>query len=203
MEEIKGLAQDNYDYDILRLARKELAFLETMEQRYPKRIVESVYENMIPERQHLITPIRPTDAEAVAEFLSRTYSPLPFRANDYTHYILKDGKTRVRSKSEKILGDLFIDEEVPALYECPLELPGFGTVRPDFTLLNVRTRKVYFWEHAGLAYDPEYVRKNLPKYRAYQRAGLLVGEQVIVTAECESQTLDVEEARQLVRHYLK
>ena len=56
MEEIKGLAQDNYDYDILRLARKELAFLETMEQRYPKRIVESVYENMIPERQHLITP---------------------------------------------------------------------------------------------------------------------------------------------------
>ncbi|MFQ6929598.1 MAG: hypothetical protein ACLRR3_00115 [Eubacterium sp.] len=42
----------------------------------------------------------------------------------------------------------------------PLRLKGYGTVKPDFTVLNKRTRHEYVWEHFGMMDDSIYVKER-------------------------------------------
>lgn len=61
----------------------------------------------------------------------------------------------VRSKSEVIIANMLVSEEVPFLYEEPLYAPDGTMFLPDFT---VKFRgEVYYWEHVG--------RLDLPDYR--------------------------------------
>jgi len=71
--------------------------------------------------------------------------------------------TRVRSKSEALISNSLERWEVPQLYEMPLILKGYGKVRPDFMVLNVRTRQEYIWEHLGMLDDPVYLEKAMKK----------------------------------------
>ena len=62
-------------------------------------------------------------------------------------------------------------------------LKGRGMVYPDFTVLNVRERKVYLWEHFGLLTEADYAEENLPKLESYEENGYFPGENLIVTIE--------------------
>ena len=64
---------------------------------------------------------------------------------------------RVRSKSEWMIASMLDASGVPYRYEETVglhELYG-GAFHPDFTVLNKRTRKEYYWEHFGRMDDPE------------------------------------------------
>ena len=73
----------------------------------------------------------------------------------------------VRSKSEKILADLFYENGIPYQYEPAFRLINGKLVYPDFVLLNVRERKTFYWEHYGLASDETYSTKNIDKLCLY------------------------------------
>lgn len=63
----------------------------------------------------------------------------------------------VRSKSEVIIVNMLVAEEVPFVYEAPLYAPDGTMFLPDFT---VKFRgETYYWEHVG--------RLDLPAYRAH------------------------------------
>ena len=63
----------------------------------------------------------------------------------------------VRSKSEVIIANMLVQEEVPFVYEEPLFAPDGTMFLPDFT---VKFRgETYYWEHVG--------RLDLPDYRAH------------------------------------
>ncbi len=63
----------------------------------------------------------------------------------------------VRSKSEVIIANMLVQEEVPFVYEEPLFAPDGTMFLPDFT---VKFRgEIYYWEHVG--------RMDLPDYRAH------------------------------------
>lgn len=63
----------------------------------------------------------------------------------------------VRSKSEVIIANMLVSEEVPFVYEEPLYAPDGTMFLPDFT---VKFRgETYYWEHVG--------RLDLPDYRAH------------------------------------
>lgn len=63
----------------------------------------------------------------------------------------------VRSKSEVIIANMLVSEEVPFIYEEPLYAPDGTMFLPDFT---VKFRgETYYWEHVG--------RLDLPEYRAH------------------------------------
>lgn len=64
---------------------------------------------------------------------------------------------RYRSKSEFLIASALKDAGVPFRYECSLYLNGYGTVYPDFTVLNKRTRRVFYHEHLGMMDDINYV----------------------------------------------
>ena len=99
------------------------------------------------------------------QWCSKEYEGLPFKEDSPELYT--DRGERVRSKSEVIIANLMAKENIPYKYECPLYLNGFGTVHPDFTALNVRERKEYYWEHLGMMEDPEYSEKAVRKISAY------------------------------------
>ncbi len=61
---------------------------------------------------------------------------------------------------------------------------------PDFTILNPQTGKVVFWEHLGMVDNAEYVEKNLKKFRDYEKTGIFLGEELLVTVETQQMPLN-------------
>ena len=112
---------------------------------------------------------------------------------------------RVRSKSEKIIADKYNMMGFHYKYEKPLFLTdktNFVTVRPDFTVLNVRKRKQYYHEHLGKMDDPKYVRRNIYKLRLYEKNGIFIGDQLFLTLESSEQPLDMNHFELMIKHYL-
>lgn len=182
IDQVRKIVQRNYDVDVVAKAQKELRYLQNFLNHYPKKVFEDIYPALHPARKALISPAELTEEEFVEEWLSVTWDPLPFRPNDETEYYNKKG-VRMKSKQETIMSNYFIDRDVPQRYEYPIRLKSLGEVHPDFMLLNKRTRKEYYWEHFGLWDNPDYMRKAVRKLVAYQRTGIYLGEQLIVTFE--------------------
>lgn len=91
---------------------------------------------------------------------------------------------------------------MPQRYEFPVELKGMGEVHPDFMLLNKRTHREYYWEHFGLWDNFDYRRRTIQKLAAYQRTGIFIGEQLIVTFETAKYHPSFYDVNQLIDHYL-
>ena len=89
----------------------------------------------------------------------------------------------VRSKSEKIIADTLTKNNINYVYELPLRLKGYGTVKPDFTVLNKRTRQEYVWEHFGMMDDSIYVKNAIKKIEQYGKSGYVQGRKFIATFE--------------------
>lgn len=194
------IAQADYARKTLKRAREELSLLLGVKNRYPNERAEDVYENLHPARQDLIIPICPTDDEFVEQWRSVTWEPRPVR-DDEANYETDAGYV-VHSKSELIMANRFIAKKLPHRYEFPMYLEGYGLVRPDFIVLNVRTRKEYIWEHCGMMDNADYVNRNMKKFRAYQKNGYFVGDDIIVTTESSTQEFDVNEVDQWIQRKL-
>lgn len=63
----------------------------------------------------------------------------------------------VRSKSEVIIANILVSEDIPFIYEEPLYAPDGTMFLPDFTVKF--KGETYYWEHVG--------RMDLPGYRAH------------------------------------
>ena len=97
----------------------------------------------------------------------------------------------VRSKSELVFANMFVDLGIPFKYECPLRLSNGKVAYPDFTLLKKNTRQVYYHEHFGLLDDAEYRQNALRKLDAYRRSGVYIGKNLIITSETPECPLDI------------
>ena len=162
---------------------------------------EDYYSTLCKGRQDLIIPIRQTDEQFRDEWSSQPYVPKSFDEEDNSEFYTSRNE-RVRSKSEILIGDALARNNVPYKYECPLYLKGLGTIHPDFTTLNVIRRKVYYWEHLGRMDDEEYAKKNIRRINFYQKNGILIGDQLILTLETGATPLDVRLLDQIIKHYL-
>ena len=117
--------------------------------------------------------------------------------------ILTEKGARVRSKSEKILADLFYKRNIPYQYEKPLYLQGYGTIYPDFTFLSKRLGEEIYWEHEGMMDKPEYARTEVRKIESYQKNGIYPGERLILTFETEKSILNSNNIDELIKKHLK
>ena len=92
-----------------------------------------------------------------------TFNPLPEELLYIQNWYANEKKLAtlseyfVRSKSEVIIANMLVSEDVPFIYEEPLYAPDGTMFLPDFT---VKFRgETYYWEHVG--------RLDLPDYRAH------------------------------------
>ena len=81
------------------------------------------------------------------------------------------------------------------------ESPGCLGI-PDFTVLNKRTRVQRFHEHLGRMDDPKYINKNIYKLRLYEKNGIYVGDQLILTYESKDRPLDMNHRERLIQRYV-
>lgn len=116
--------------------------------------------------------------------------------------VFTEKNEKVRSKSEKIIADKLKLMGVPYIYELPLELDGMIYIKPDFTALNIDSRKEFIWEHFGMMDNPEYVEKAMSKLNMYARNGYKEGKNLIITMESKNQPINTRNLEETIRQNL-
>ncbi len=110
----------------------------------------------------------------------------------------------VRSKSEALIADRFYSLGIPYIYEQRFivdEMTEFY-LHPDFTVLNKRTRKEYFWEHCGMIDDSKYGNVSVDKLVIYSSKGYLQGKNLIFTYETREKPLNLDYVDRLIAEFL-
>ena len=183
------LAQKSYDQKVLRAAEKELRVLQHLEKGNSELSAEEIYTHLSPLRQQLVTPVYLPDDEYIQKWKSQKFTPKGFADNAPEHYTSRG--ERVRSKSEILIADTLTDMNIPYLYEKPLRL-GSLTIHPDFTILQVSTRRTLFLEHFGMMDDPDYANAAVSRIHLYIRSGILPGDRLIQTFETKDNPLNTK-----------
>lgn len=198
---ICGLAQKGYNKKVLQSIEQELNAINKYITSFPHTTAEEVYETITPERRLLISPILETN-----EQYAQKWSNTPFETKgigESTPPLLTEKGEPVRSKSEVIIADILHREGIPYRYECPLLLKGGKIIHPDFTTLNIQSRKILYWEHLGKMDDPIYAQNAIDRLNDYEENGISLGESLIVTWETKNTPLNPNIIRKKIRNFLK
>lgn len=113
--------------------------------------------------------------------------------------------TRVRSRAEALLYDMFVAMGFVVLYEFPLVING-KTFYPDFLLMNPRTRQLYIWEHLGMWYHetrgPSYRQEFIQKTMQYALIGFSLGHNLLTSYESPGGGIYLNPLQELCRSIL-
>lgn len=194
------LAQKDYNTRVLTSTNQELLAIKNYLSSVPKEYVEDIYTNLNPYRQELVHPILEPEHKFIQNWLAVEYQGKYF--DETTPELYTSKGERVRSKSEIIIADLLDRHSIPYRYEYPLSLSGFGKVYPDFTVLNVRLRKEFYWEHFGMMDDPFYAEKAVQKIMTYEQNGIFPGENLILTYETKQTPVKQKIVQLFIQKYL-
>ncbi len=157
-------------------------------------MLEEVYGKLPDARKKLVIPVVSNEEEFVKEW----YGKHPGSANPYpiSCAIYSERGELMRSKSEKILADLFAGRGIPYVYESRIELRKGKIIYPDFLLLNVQQRKTYVYEHFGMIDNPEYAENMIEKINLYQECGY--GNKLLLSMETSTRPLNTKSVEKML-----
>ena len=92
---------------------------------------------------------------------------------------MTSGGFRVRSKSEQHIAEQLLGYGVPFRYEQVVVI-GNSVITPDLTFEDY-WKEHFFWEHLGMMDNPEYAERNFRKLERYYDAGLVPGDNLILS----------------------
>ena len=162
---------------------------------------QMIYDELPDTVRKYVSPLRDSQKQMIEEFHDEGRHVI-HSSFEKTEAFETDKGDKVRSKSEVIIANTLYHAGIPYDYERGLELTA-GIRYPDFTILNVRTGKIYYWEHMGRIDCQDYRNKMVVKLREYQEGGIFQGEKLILTMETNEKPLSVKQVRGLVEHFLK
>lgn len=194
------LAQKDYDTKLLKVLNEQQKTIERFLNDFDPEAAEQVYNDLSEQRKALVTPEHLSDEEFIRQWLSQPYTRLGFDEGDQEFYTANG--ERVRSKSEILIADALLRNNVPYLCEYPVYNHGVIFAAPDFKCLNVRLRKVYYWEHLGKLGDPGYANRNVKKLDKYALADDFDETELILTFETDSHPLNTRVIEEKIRKYL-
>ena len=108
----------------------------------------------------------------------------------------------MRSKSEVIIADALYDSKIVYTYEKELPLGDDGINILDFTIEDVESGYTYYWEHCGMMSDENYRRRWEAKRTVYEKHGIIEGDNLIVSYDSLTGSIDSQEIRKLIKQYL-
>lgn len=202
---VKALAQKGYYMKVKPLLEKNLRALELFVQRYDETAVTSIFDTLTEERKALVEPIGLSVQEQLKRWSNEVYEPyLKYQEN--MKYETEQGEM-VRSKSEVIIANILYHyrNQILYKYERPLELLNHGEeeiVHPDFTIINIQTGKITYWEHAGRMDEPRYAVDFVKKMNLYMDNQIIPGKNLIVTYETYHTTLNVSSVKKMIEQLL-
>ena len=150
--------------------------------------LNDVYTKMAEGKKPFITQIILDDEKYIEAWQAVEYEGKDFF--DDIPEIRTDRGERVRSKSEKIIADKLYKYGIPYRYEYPIRIKGLGKFYPDFTILDVKNRKEILLEHLGMMDNEEYLAKALNKISTYEKNGIVLGRDLILTYETSREPFD-------------
>lgn len=209
---VKSLAQKQYLTKVLTIAKQQYKQVKKSQVNCDLKEIDQLYNVMLSSKQRLITPVLVSDDVYAEEWLRKCQDSMTnnklqnkfkwkYELDDDEGIITEQGEM-VRSKSEKILADKLYMMGIPYVYEMPLYIAGVGYIHPDFTLLNKRTRKVYYWEHLGMMDVEEYCDKAIKKIELYEKNGVFQGRSLIVTYETKNHAPNTKALERLIEEFL-
>lgn len=198
-ELVQKIAQKSYAKKALSSAKRELLAIEKYKSYYPKENLEEVYEKLHAERKKLVVPIEITEEEYRQNWESVTY--IGKEIEESVPKIYTEKGDLVRSKSEMIIADSLRRAGIPYRYEYPVYTKEWGYIYPDFTVLNKRSRKEWIWEHFGKMDDPLYVERNMQKINIYERNGIVLGKNLLITFESKQQPLSQQVVNRMIEEF--
>ena len=149
--------------------------------------------------QELLKQYLEPEAQELLEWKNQPYMRNPFHPENCIHK--STSGNIVRSKSELFIDMALYENRIPFRYECELTI-GASIIYPDFTIKHNTAGKLIYWEHFGMIDNPQYMENALAKIKLYAQAGILPGEQLIMTFETAEMPLSVERINQVIRDYL-
>ena len=158
LDKLKKVAQRDYEMQLKKKLVNIRGNISEFIKIYDTKELEKVYLGIADARKKLVTPIFEPHEMFVENWVKELYEPMGF--NEGTTEFVSNVGTRVRSKSELMIANMLEQKGIPYRYEYPINLKNAGSVRPDFTCLNVRTRQEYIWEHFGMMDNIAYANKN-------------------------------------------
>ena len=209
---IAQLVQKEYDQTVLAEMQRELKAVDRFLKSFCPKRLHDIFEKLLPARRKFVQPVRLPDEEFAERWLAVKYSGKGMAAD--APLLETSRGERVRSKSEVIIADTLDRLKILYRYEFPHQLKvrrnSCGqdssrrtiTFHPDFTCLNIRTRREFIWEHFGRMDDPEYIAETLGKFETYTANGIFPGEFLIFTMETQERPLNPATVEALARKYL-
>lgn len=198
-ELIRALAQKDYAKLVLHSSEEQLNAIRDFSMTLQKSQPEEIYSSLSAQRQALISPFIMTDQEFVMQWQNVVYQGKGLESGQPAYSTDKGEK--VRSKSELLIANLYTQKKIPYRYEFPLRLKGFGTVYPDFLVLNARLRKQYIHEHFGMMDDPVYSDHAVSKIGLYISNGYFPGDNLILTFETRNHPIDLKQMNRIIDKY--
>lgn len=168
---------------------------------YNDKEMDDIYDMLAEERKRLVIPVKVSVREKIRNWEKESYEPYQ-KYQENLKYETDNGEL-VRSKSEVIIANILAKHKEHLLYkyECPLEMMISGQmqiIHPDFTIMNVHTGKVTYWEHAGRMDDSRYASGFVQKMNTYMENKLFPGDDVIVTYETMNCPLNIHNVKMIV-----
>lgn len=190
----KRYIQHEYNEKVINALKWDISKLRDYIRKSQKKGVASCSTLMSRTKRPYYVPITLSDREYINKWGEENYPTKGFLQGDVlfeTSFGL-----RVRSKSEILIAEALKKRQVPFRYEFPVKIKN-RIFYPDFFCLNVRTRRVFIWEHFGLIDDADYRSGTFEKMAAYEESGYVIGKNLIVTAEearhpLNAKTIDVK-----------
>lgn len=198
----RRLAQKGYYIKVKPLIEKQLQVLEAFSQADNCKGIDSIYDMLTEERKQITVPVRVSVKEKLRMWKNESYEPYQ-KYQENLKYETDNGEM-VRSKSEVIIANALAkySEHLLYKYERPLEVSISGNsqlIHPDFTIINIHTGKIVYWEHAGRMDDEKYADDFVKKMNIYMENKLFQGDDVIVTYETVNCPLNIRNVKMLVR----
>ncbi len=194
------LAQKDYDCKLIRELNVAIIALDRLLEDYRPGRIDELYLSFHDNRKSLIRPVILLDEEYIKRWMNIKYDRKRFEENTPEFYTANG--ERVRSKSELIIADALSRFKIPYRYEYPIRISGSGTFHPDFTCLNLSTRKEYIWEHNGMMSDSDYADYAINRMEKYFMSGYFPGENLLLTFESSSRPLNSRVIELYIRKYL-
>ena len=195
---IHDLCQKRYSQKLLTQVNRTLRLLHRCSLQTLSADLKAVYNKLSSSRKLLVSPhILPDDQYVYYWKLSHQADRSFYEESSI--YDTQNNE-RVRSKSEVIIANMLSSFGVPYVYEPVLSL-GQSEFRPDFIVLNVRTRTEYYWEHLGLLDDENYVKNAFRKIAVYENNGIIPGVNLILSFESTSVPFDIQLLKNLIKHF--
>lgn len=194
------LAQKDYDTKLLTALKDQKEAIDRFLKDFDPDAAQQIFTHLTAARQALVTPEFLSDEEYIEQWMNEPYERLGFKKDDPGFYTAKG--ERVRSKSEILIADALLRNNIPYRLEFPVFDGKIIIGAPDFKCLNVRLRKDYYWEHLGKLGDEDYTNRNVKKLEQYARADDFDETRLILTFETDKHPLNTKVIEAKIRRFL-